>query len=144
MQIENRILLTVKDRVARVQLNRPDKRNALDLEMFRAIAEVQKKLRKERDVRAVVLTGSGGDFCTGLDIKSMINDRMGILKLLWKWLPRRANLAQQVSVGWRELSVPVFAAVRSQPPRCDSRCTAGDQPPEMPMQAQCNTRSGRT
>ena len=34
-----------------------------------------------------------------------------MVKLLWKWLPWRSNLAQQVSVGWRELAVPVFAAI---------------------------------
>lgn len=112
MQIGNRVLLTVKNRVALVQLNRPEKHNALDLEMFSAIAQMQQKLARERDIRAIVLSGSGLDFCTGLDIKSLMKNRKGMLKLLWKWLPWRANLAQQVSVGWRRLSVPVFAAVQ--------------------------------
>ena len=44
MQIENRVLLTLENQVALVQLNRPEKHNALDLEMFRAIAEIQKKI----------------------------------------------------------------------------------------------------
>ena len=94
MQIENRVLLTVENQIALVRLNRPDKHNALDLDLFRAIAEMQKKLARERSVRAVVLSGSGVDFCTGLDVKSMIRDRMGMVKLLWKGLPWRANLAQ--------------------------------------------------
>jgi enoyl-CoA hydratase/carnithine racemase len=111
MNIENRIVLTVENRVARVQLNRPEKHNALDLKMFRAIAETQKNLAGESDVRAVVLSGSGVDFCTGLDIKSLMKDRTGMIKLLWKWSPWRANLAQRVSVGWRRLSVPIFAAI---------------------------------
>ena len=111
MQIDHRILLTVESRIARVQLNRPEKHNALDLEMFSAIAETQKKLARESDLRAVVLSGSGIDFCTGLDVKSMMKNRIGMFKLLWKWLPWRANLAQQVSVGWRNLSVPVFCAI---------------------------------
>jgi len=111
MQIGNRIALTVENRVANVQLNRADKHNALDLEMFSAIVETQKKLARDREIRAVVLSGAGVDFCTGLDVKALMNDRAGMIKLLWKWLPWRANLAQQVSVGWRELSVPVFAAV---------------------------------
>ena len=79
--------------------------------MFSAIAKTQKKLARESDLRAVVLSGSGVDFCTGLDVKSMMKNRIGMLKLLWKWLPWRANLAQQVSVGWRNLSVPVFSAI---------------------------------
>ena len=111
MQIENRVLLTLENQIALVQLNRPEKHNALDLEMFRAIVQMQKKLARESGIRAVVLSGSGVDFCTGLDAKSVMKDRTGPLKLLWKWLPWRANLAQQVSVGWRRLSVPVFAAI---------------------------------
>jgi enoyl-CoA hydratase/carnithine racemase len=112
MNIRNRIVLTQEDRVARVQLDRPDKRNALDLGMFQAIAEVQAKLAKERDLRAVVLMGAGVDFCSGLDVRSLMKDRAGMVKLLWKWLPWRENLAQRVSVGWRKLPVPVFAAIQ--------------------------------
>jgi enoyl-CoA hydratase/carnithine racemase len=111
MQIENRVLLTLENQIALVQLNRPEKHNALDLEMFQAIVQMQKKLARESGVRAVVLSGAGVDFSTGLDAKSVLKDRTGVLKLLWKWLPWRANLAQQVSVGWRRLSVPVFAAI---------------------------------
>jgi len=111
MQIESRVSLRLENQVALVQLNRPEKHNALDLEMFRAIVQMQKKLARESGVRAVIISGSGIDFCTGLDAKSVMKDRTGALKLLWKWLPWRANLAQQVSVGWRRLPVPVFAAI---------------------------------
>ncbi len=111
MQIESRVSLRLENQVALVQLNRPEKHNALDLEMFRAIVQMQKKLARESGVRAVILSGAGVDFCTGLDAKSVMKDRTGALKLLWKWLPWRANLAQRVSVGWRRLSVPVFAAI---------------------------------
>ena len=48
MQIENRVLLTLENQVALVQLNRPEKHNALDLEMFRAIAQMQQKLARAR------------------------------------------------------------------------------------------------
>jgi len=111
MQIENRVVLRLENQIALVQLNRPEKHNALDLEMFRAIVQMQRKLARESGLRAVIVSGSGVDFCTGLDAKSVMKDRTGPLKLLWKWLPWRANLAQQVSVGWRRLSVPVFAAI---------------------------------
>lgn len=111
MHKENRISLSLENKVAVVKLNRPEKHNALDLNMFHAIAGMQKKLAKEKNVRAVIITGSGVDFCTGLDIKSIMKDRTAMLKLLWKWLPWRANLAQRVSVGWRLLPVPVFAAI---------------------------------
>jgi len=111
MQTENCVTLSIEHHVAKVVLNRPVKHNALDLEMFNAIASVQKKLSREKALRGVVISGAGVDFCTGLDIKSLMKNRAGMLKLLWKWLPWRANLAQQVSVGWRKLPVPVFAAI---------------------------------
>lgn len=111
MKIMNRVLLTIEDQVARVKLDREQKHNALDLEMFQAIAIAQHAVAKNRSIRAVVLTGSGVDFCTGLDIKALMKNRNGMFKLLWKWLPWRANLAQKVSVGWRSLPVPVFAAI---------------------------------
>ena len=112
MNILNRVELNIENQVAQVSLQRPDKHNALDLEMFRAITTAQRKLTAERNLRAVVLGGSGVDFCTGLDVKSIMKNRSDMIKLLWKWLPWRANLAQQVSVGWRQLPVPVFAAIQ--------------------------------
>lgn len=110
--MSDRVKLTVKDEVAQVCLDRPDKRNALDLEMFKAIAAVQKQLRRSRQLKAVVLSGAGVDFCSGLDVKSAMHDRRGMVRLLWKWLPWQANLAQRVSVGWRELPAPVITAIQ--------------------------------
>lgn len=106
-----RILLTRDGDVARVRLNRPDVHNALDLPMFHAIVAAQKALARDRRLRAVVLEGAGVDFCSGLDVRSVMGDRLGVVKLLRKWLPWRANLAQRVSTGWRELPVPVIAAI---------------------------------
>lgn len=110
--MSNRIALTVDQQVARVCLNRPDKRNALDMEMFKAIAESQKSLKQEGGLRAVVLSGAGIDFCSGLDIRSAMHDRRGMIRLLWKWLPWQANLAQRAGLGWRALPVPVIAAIQ--------------------------------
>ncbi len=106
-----RILLTRDNGVAEVRLNRPEKHNALDLQLFRAIADTQKALARDRDLRAVILSGSGVDFCSGLDIKSVMKDPARARRLLWKWLPWRSNLFQVVSTGWRRLPVPVIAAI---------------------------------
>jgi len=110
--MNDRIEMSLENPVAHVRLNRPDKRNALDLEMFKAIAQAQRTLRGTRGLRAVVLSGNGVDFCSGLDVKSAMHDRKGVVRLLWKWLPWQANLAQRVGLGWRRLSVPVIAAVQ--------------------------------
>lgn len=98
--------------VAVVTLNRPEKKNALNLPMFVAIDNCIRRLHRDRSLRAVVLTAEGEDFCTGLDVQSVMASPVSALKLLWKWLPGNANLAQRVSVGWRRLPVPVIAAIQ--------------------------------
>ena len=63
--MQDRIRLTIDLGVADVRLNRPDKMNALDPAMFRAIAEAGARLRRDPGVRAVVLSGEGRAFCAG-------------------------------------------------------------------------------
>lgn len=110
--MSQRVQIRIEQQVAQVSLNRPDKHNALDLAQFQAIVRAQREIAANRDLRAVILTGEGVDFCTGLDVKSLMKNRGGMRKLLWKWLPWQANLAQQVSVGWRQLSIPVIAVLQ--------------------------------
>jgi len=105
------VILYIDHQVAHIRLNRARKHNALDIGMFEAIAHAQKQVAKNRDIRAIILSGEGVDFCTGLDVKSVMRSRSGLLKLLWKWLPWQSNLAQVVSTGWRKIPVPVIAAV---------------------------------
>jgi 2-(1,2-epoxy-1,2-dihydrophenyl)acetyl-CoA isomerase len=54
-----------------VTLNRPKQRNALDMPLREALAEAVPKLRDDPRIRAVVLTGAGGHFCAGGDVKNM-------------------------------------------------------------------------
>ena len=107
----DRITVQLDHGIARVALNRPEKRNALDMQMFRSIAAAQKKLRRNQDLRAVILTGNGEDFCSGLDIRSIMGSSASALRLIGKLNPWRPNLAQAVSVGWRKMRVPVIAAI---------------------------------
>ena len=107
-----RVQLEIDAGIARVQLARPDKRNALDMPMFHAIVDAQRAVSRRKDVRVVILSGDGEDFCAGLDIKAMLSKRSSTLSLLWKWWPWSPNLAQQVSVGWRNLRVPVIAVIQ--------------------------------
>jgi enoyl-CoA hydratase/carnithine racemase len=62
------ILVSVKDGVAIVTLNRPKKRNAVHLQMWRRLEATFLDLAKETSVRAAILTGAGGNFCAGADI----------------------------------------------------------------------------
>ncbi|SHH94970.1 crotonase/enoyl-CoA hydratase family protein [Ferrimonas marina] len=109
--MSQRVSWQLKNGVAYVELNRPDKHNALDFEMFKAIVSVQKQLARQRSLRGVILSGAGEDFCSGLDIKSLMGNARQAARLLWKWWPGQANLAQRVCTGWRDLPVPVMAVL---------------------------------
>ncbi|MGA2622638.1 MAG: enoyl-CoA hydratase/isomerase family protein [Bacteroidota bacterium] len=58
----------VKDRVATVTMNRPDKRNALDETMIEELAGVLQNINRSAESRVAILTGAGGFFCAGMDL----------------------------------------------------------------------------
>ncbi len=107
--ILERVRLEIKEQIAFVTLVRSNKLNALDMPMFEAIAKVAKDLKKNKSIRAVILSGDGEAFCSGLDIKSVLKSPVAALKLLVKPGTKISNLAQDVSYLWRDLAVPVIA-----------------------------------
>ena len=62
------ILVTAQDHVGVVSLNRPHVRNAVTLSMWRELANLFSSFARDDDIRAIVLTGSGSDFCVGADV----------------------------------------------------------------------------
>jgi enoyl-CoA hydratase/carnithine racemase len=107
-----RVRVAVSDHIADVRMVRADKHNGLDWRMFVALNEAVDEVRGSEGARVVVLSGEGPSFCAGLDIKSFAS---GNGDLAGDGLERaegeRANFAQRVAYGWRELEVPVIAAV---------------------------------
>ena len=97
--------------IAYVGLNRPEKYNALNFKLFKEMDSCIKRLAKDKTLTAVILFGEGGNFSSGLDVKSVMSSPIDAVKLLFKWLPGNANLAQRVSIGWRRLPVPVIAVM---------------------------------
>jgi enoyl-CoA hydratase/carnithine racemase len=100
------ILLTKRDRVAVVSLNRPEVRNAMTLKMWRDLSAIFSGLADDVDVRAVVLTSSGVDFCVGADVSEFDRIREN----------REQSAAYEVSVdacsaAIANLAKPVIAAI---------------------------------
>ena len=103
--------ITIENHVAHVVLNRPEKLNALNPAMFEAITNAANRLRTNRDVRAVVISGAGRGFCAGLDLAnfaepSFINDFFDGDKVGY-W----PNFYQQPGYAWKQVPVPVIAAL---------------------------------
>jgi enoyl-CoA hydratase/carnithine racemase len=63
---------TVEDRVATVTLDRPERKNPLTFDSYRELADTFDRLRRVEAVKAVVLTGAGGNFCSGGDVHEII------------------------------------------------------------------------
>ena len=107
--MDERVTTTVADGIADVRLARADKMNALDPAMFAGIGAAIDALAARTDVRCVVLSGEGRAFCAGLDMSSMARGGSGLSQHGRN--EQGAILAQHVSWGWRNLPMPVIAAV---------------------------------
>jgi len=111
---EERVRVRVDDHgVAEVAMVRGSKMNALDPGMFEALEAAIARVGGDPAVRAVVLHGEGRAFCAGLD-KSSLEGVAREAGSIGDLLPRTHGLAnrwQHVAWGWREVPVPVIAAV---------------------------------
>lgn len=119
--MSDRVTITIEGGVADVRLVRSDKMNALDSRMFDAIIATGEELKTQKGLRAVVLSGEGRAFCAGLDMGSFAQMASGERKPesagnggVGGLAAREfgiANRAQQAALVWRQIPVPVIAAV---------------------------------
>jgi enoyl-CoA hydratase/carnithine racemase len=106
------------DGIAHVRLIRPDKLNALTLQTLDELVATARELRRDRSLRAVVLSGDGTSFCAGLDFASALSSPAGIVKAFVPVPWRGTNTFQEACWAWRRLPVPVIAAI-------DGHCYGG-------------------
>lgn len=115
--MNDRVSVKFEHGVADVRLTRAAKMNALDKDMFAALLAAGEQVRQVAGLRAVVLSGEGRAFCAGLDMGNfgaMSGGRKGSSLGIRDIAERThgiANAAQQVVWQWRDLPVPVIAAV---------------------------------
>lgn len=69
-----KVLVNIDSGVAHITLNRPEKRNALDSDTFRGLADALDSARESADVSVVLLTGAGGNFCSGMDLSASFEE----------------------------------------------------------------------
>jgi enoyl-CoA hydratase/carnithine racemase len=109
--MSERVQLSIDNHVATVRMSRPEKRNALDADMFDALIDAGKRIVADKSVRAVVLHGEGKAFCAGLDFGSFMGSPDMMQKLLARNEESPANRAQLAGWIWQEVQVPVIAAI---------------------------------
>lgn len=127
------ILCDVRDTIATVTLNRPEKRNALNGEALRAFSAMLTQLEARQDVRAVVVRGAGKSFCSGRDLRELAEhqatdekDLVDVVQIFHRLershLPTIAMVHGDAVAGGCELAL-----------HCDLRVVAEDARFSMPL-----------
>ncbi|HZM34507.1 MAG TPA: enoyl-CoA hydratase family protein [Burkholderiales bacterium] len=98
----------VKDRVATITLNRPERKNPLTFESYAELRDTFQRLSYAEDVRAVVFTGAGGNFCSGGDVHEIIGP---LTKMAMPELLAFTRMTGDLVKHMRTCPQPVIAAV---------------------------------
>jgi methylglutaconyl-CoA hydratase len=105
---DNTILYELDGAIARLTLNRPEKRNALNETLINGIRKALQQANNDVAVRVVVISGAGRDFCSGADLQSLKTIAEGSIVENSADARSLMELFAQI----RRVSVPVVAAVR--------------------------------
>ena len=103
----NATLYDVAGSIARITLNRPDKRNALNDELIAGIKSGLRAAAAEQSIRVVVISGAGKDFCSGADLSAL----QKISEATIAENAADARSMMELFTMMRDLPVPVVAAV---------------------------------
>ena len=101
-------LYEVSDGIATLTFNRPEVMNALTFEVYAQLRDLFETLRYDDAVRAIVLTGTGDDFCSGGDVYEIIGE---LLKRDLKGHLEFTRMTGAVVQNMRLLDKPIIAAV---------------------------------
>lgn len=97
--------LDIENGVATVTINRPEAKNAITIAMREQLWTVFEDLSENDEVRAVILTGGGGDFCAGMDVREMGDGGVG-------WSLTKIRRLHRISRAIAGLKKPTLAAVQ--------------------------------
>jgi methylglutaconyl-CoA hydratase len=103
-----KILYAVEPQVARITLNRPDKRNALDDQIISEMKHALDLAARDDNVRAVIVSGAGKDFCSGADLAAL---RKISEASVAENIANARNFAEMF-IAMRRHPRPIIAAVR--------------------------------
>ncbi|RKG30443.1 crotonase/enoyl-CoA hydratase family protein [Acinetobacter tianfuensis] len=96
--------------IATVTLNRPDKRNAMSFALLKELVSTANKIKKDRSIRCVILTGEAQVFSAGIDLADLNNPK-NTAYAAWELIRPGQSLFQKAFLIWQELPVPVIAAI---------------------------------
>ena len=74
------LLVSVEDGIMTMTMNRPQAKNAMNKSMSHAIADAVDRFEADADIRVAILTGAGGTFCSGMDLKGFLAGETPVVK----------------------------------------------------------------
>lgn len=98
----------MEDHIVTITIDRPERKNAMDMEHFSALADSWRRFRDDQDAWVAIITGVGSAFCTGADLKTFIPQVTGTLPKPENWKPSDGVHAVLKDF---ELYKPIIAAV---------------------------------
>ena len=101
-------LWRVEDKVGVITLNRPERKNPLTFESYAELRDLFLQLRQEEKIKAIVVTGAGGNFCSGGDVHEIIGP---LTKMKLPQLLEFTRLTGDLIKAMRHCPQPVIAAV---------------------------------
>jgi methylglutaconyl-CoA hydratase len=101
-------LYDVDGGIVRITLNRPEKRNALNEELIEAVKDALRRANHEENVRVVIVSGAGADFCSGADLEAL--QKISTATVTENLADARSLMELFLLI--RAVRVPVIAAVR--------------------------------
>lgn len=107
---EPAVKLDIVEQIATITLNRPENRNSMTPDVLEALAEVITRVRDDREVRCVIITGEGRSFCAGADFKSVGGAWDGEGEFQTR--NERSFAMYQPFLSLLEVEVPVIAAMQ--------------------------------
>jgi enoyl-CoA hydratase/carnithine racemase len=101
-------LWRTEGKVGVISLNRPERKNPLTFESYAELRDLFQSLAREPSVRAVVITGEGGNFCSGGDVHEIIGP---LTKMTMPELLQFTRMTGDVVKAMRHCPQPVIAAI---------------------------------
>ena len=98
----------VEGKVGVITLNRPERKNPLTFESYAELRDFFRSLAREKEVKAIVMTGAGGNFCSGGDVHEIIGP---LTKMKLPQLLEFTRMTGDVVKAMRHCPQPVIAAV---------------------------------
>lgn len=96
--MSEQVLVEAREGILEVTINRPEAKNAMTKEAAEAIAAAMDRLDAEGDLRCAILTGAGGTFCSGMDLKGFLKGELPVAGNrgfggLTAWTPKKPVIA---------------------------------------------------